>query len=178
MSQDQGANHAHNDEQQQTTTATPIHPGDFVHPARRPGHIAYALLVIDPAAIGQPYLVGKVYVRRAFPELSLPANFNVLSEAEQADVLTKLEAITMVDTSSVLPVEEKGLVFISEEFKDIYLRYTDPLSEMGGQEIEPARGEESPPRDQSSLQGHSARVEGMDTSGEPHENTPVGEVVP
>lgn len=90
--------------------------GSFMHPVARPGHIAYTLLVIDPAEMGQPPIIGSSYMKVAFPDLNLPDQFNLLPLAEQERIWEKLNEIILVRNESVVPIEAKGLCFVSQEW--------------------------------------------------------------
>ncbi|MBS1562329.1 MAG: hypothetical protein JSS89_12050 [Bacteroidetes bacterium] len=90
--------------------------GAFVHPVARPGHIAYTLLVVDPSEVGKPPIIGSSYMKVAFPDLNLPEQFNLMSLPDQERIWDKLNEIILVRNESVVPIEAKGLCFVSEEW--------------------------------------------------------------
>lgn len=109
--------------------------GSFVHPVARPGHIAFTLLVIDPAEVGQTPIIGSSIVKVAFPDLNLPENFNFMTLAEQEAVWQRLTALLPVRNESIVPIEAKGLCFVSEEF--LYEHFPDVWKAQYGYENEP-----------------------------------------
>lgn len=101
----------------------------FVHPSQQPGHIAFVLRVLDPRMYEREPRAGLTLVTIAFAQYAMPTGFHNLPIDEQALLYLEITYPFWTLTSSLVLAEEKGLVLVSNEWRQRFGHYGQSIGE-------------------------------------------------